>query len=96
LTEKRVIDRRLLEHLAHVSRLKLTDDELDKFTEQLQVILQAFREIEEVDTEGVEPSFHPLDVRNVLREDAVKAWKWDPLENSRHVEGRYLKGPRIT
>ena len=63
------INRRLLEHIAEISQLKLTDEELESFKEQLMVILEAFKEIDEVDTEGVKPSFHPTDLKNVLRED---------------------------
>lgn len=96
MTDEWVIDLRLLTHLAEVSRLELTDEELERFTEQLKVILEAFREIDEVDTEGVEPSFHPLELKNVLREDAAEPWEWDPLGNSEHREGRHFKGPRIT
>jgi aspartyl/glutamyl-tRNA(Asn/Gln) amidotransferase C subunit len=48
-----------------------------------------------VDTEGVEPSFHPQELSNVLREDEVISWSWDPLENTEHREGRHFKGPRI-
>jgi len=90
------IDRELLDHIAEVSRLKLTDEELERFTEQLKVILEAFREIDEVDTEGVEPSFHPSELKDVLREDEAKPWDWDPLGNSGHKENRQFKGPRIT
>ena len=96
MTDEWVIDLRLLTHLAEVSRLELTDEELERFTEQLKVILEAFREIDEVDTEGVEPSFHPLELKNVLRGDEAKPWEWDPLGNSGHREGRHFKGPRIT
>jgi aspartyl-tRNA(Asn)/glutamyl-tRNA(Gln) amidotransferase subunit C len=90
------IDRELLEHIAEVSRLKLTDEELERFTEQLKVILDAFREIDEVDTEGVEPSFHPSELKDVLREDEARPWGWDPLGNSGHKERKQFKGPRIT
>jgi aspartyl-tRNA(Asn)/glutamyl-tRNA(Gln) amidotransferase subunit C len=90
------IDRELLEHIAEVSRLKLTDEELERFTEQLKVILDAFREIDEVDTEGVEPSFHPSELKDVLREDEARPWGWDPLGNSWHKERKHFKGPRIT
>lgn len=90
------IDRKLLEHVAEVSRLELSEEELGRFTEQLKVILEAFREIDGVDTEGVEPSFHPLELKNVLREDEAKPWDWEPLGNSRHREDRHFKGPRIT
>ena len=90
------IDRELLEHIAEISQLKLTDKELERFREQLMVILEAFREIDEVDTEGVEPSFHPSELKDVLREDKAKPWDWDPLGNSQHKEKRQFKGPKIT
>lgn len=96
MADYRRIDRELLEHIAEVSRLKLTDEELERFTEQLKVILGAFREIDEVDTEGVEPSFHPSELKDILREDEAKPWDWDPLGNSRHKENNQFKGPRIT
>lgn len=95
MTDEWVIDLRLLTHLAEVSRLELTDEELERFTEQLKVILEAFREIDGVDTEGVEPSFQPLEVKNVWREDVAIDWDWSPLANSRHREKSHIKGPRI-
>jgi len=95
VSDQWTIDRGLVERIAKVSRLELTEDEIEKFTEQLKVILEAFRELDDVDTEGVEPSFHPQELSNVLREDEVTSWSWDPLENTDHREGRYFKGPRI-
>jgi len=89
------IDRELLERVARVARLELTDEELEKFTGQLRVILEAFKELDEVDTDGVEPSFHPQELKNVLREDEADPWDWDPLSNTSHKEGRNFKGPRI-
>jgi aspartyl-tRNA(Asn)/glutamyl-tRNA(Gln) amidotransferase subunit C len=89
------IDRTLVERIAEVARLDLTDDEIEKFTDQLKVILEAFRELDDVDTKGVEPSFHPQELSNVLREDKITTWDWDPLENTEHREGKHFKGPRI-
>ena len=95
MIDHREIDRKLLERLAEVSRIDLTEEELERFTDQLKVILEAFREVDKVDTDGVEPSFHPLNMKNVLREDKEKSWEWDPRANSKHTEGKYFKGPRI-
>ncbi len=95
MTQHWTIDRELLAHLSRVSRLELTEEEQERFTEQLKVILEAFREIDGVDTEGVEPSFQPLEVKNVWREDVATDWDWDPLANSRHREKSHIKGPRI-
>jgi aspartyl-tRNA(Asn)/glutamyl-tRNA(Gln) amidotransferase subunit C len=96
MAEEWAIDRQLIVHLAKVARLDLTEEELELFTGQLKVILEAFREIDAVDTEGVEPSFHPLDLKNVFREDGARPWVWDPLGNADHIEGKHFKGPRIT
>ena len=95
MSDQWTIDRGLVERIAKVARLELTEDETDKFTGQLKVILEAFRELDDVDTEGVEPSFHPQELSNVLREDEATPWSWDPRENTEHSEGRYFKGPRI-
>jgi aspartyl-tRNA(Asn)/glutamyl-tRNA(Gln) amidotransferase subunit C len=85
-----------MERLCDVSRLQLSEEELERFTRQLQVILDAFKALDEVDTEGVEPSFHPSELKNVLREDKASPWDWDPLSNTRHRDRKHFKGPRIT
>ncbi len=89
------IDEKLIDHISKVSRLSLTEKEKEKYLKQLADILKTFKEIDEVDTENVEPSFHPLPLSNVWREDEVKKWKWDPLKNTEHKEEKYFKGPKI-
>ncbi len=89
------IDRALLERLCKASRIELTEEEQKRFSEQLRVILEAFRELDRVDTEGVEPSYHPVEGKNVLRGDSPREWQWDPLGNTEHREEGYFKGPRI-
>jgi aspartyl-tRNA(Asn)/glutamyl-tRNA(Gln) amidotransferase subunit C len=78
-----------------VSKLELTDEEKEKYMKQLADILGVFKEIDEVDTEGVEPSFHPIEIKNVWREDEVKRTEWDPLGNTEYKEKKYFKGPRV-
>jgi aspartyl-tRNA(Asn)/glutamyl-tRNA(Gln) amidotransferase subunit C len=95
VSDQWTIDRGLVERIAKVARLDLTGDEIEKFTQQLKVILEAFKELDDVDTTGVDPSFHPQELSNVLREDEATPWIWDPLENTEHREGRHFKGPRI-
>ena len=92
----RHINKELLEHLAKISRLELTEKELELFTDQLGVILEAFREIEKVETDNTIPSFHPSELKNIWRDDVSKPWNWDPIKNTEHKEGRYFKGPKIT
>ena len=58
-------------HVAHLARLKLTDDELDQFTEQLGAILEHAEDVAALDTAGVPPTAHPFPLVNVLRDDVV-------------------------
>lgn len=56
-------------HVARLARLALTDDELDLFTGQLAAVLDHARDVESLDVGDVEPTAHPLPLKNVLRPD---------------------------
>jgi aspartyl-tRNA(Asn)/glutamyl-tRNA(Gln) amidotransferase subunit C len=56
-------------HVARLARLELTDDEIDRFTDQLNAILEAVAKVSELDLSDVEPTAHPLDLVNVWAED---------------------------
>ena len=58
-----------VEHVAQLARLALTDDEIEHFTGQLEVILEHAAEIAALDTSDVPPTAHPLPLVNVLRPD---------------------------
>jgi aspartyl-tRNA(Asn)/glutamyl-tRNA(Gln) amidotransferase subunit C len=60
-----------VEHVAQLARLALTDDEIDSFTGQLEVILDHAAEVAALDTSDVPPTAHPLPLVNVLRADTV-------------------------
>ena len=63
------IDEAQVRHIAKLSRLNLTDDEVRLFAGQLAKILDYVKQIESLDTAGVEPLAHALPVTNVLRDD---------------------------
>lgn len=90
-----VLTRELVLELAKAARLTLSDMETEKYTQQLSVILDAFRELDEVNTEGVEPSYHPIEMFDSLREDKPEEWQWDPLANVKDKEDEYIRGPKI-
>ena len=92
---KIAVSRDLVLELAKAARLELTVEETDRYTQQLNVILDAFRELDEVSTEGVEPSYHPIEIEDKLREDVPEKWAWDPLANVVDREGKYIRGPKI-
>jgi aspartyl-tRNA(Asn)/glutamyl-tRNA(Gln) amidotransferase subunit C len=56
-------------HVASLARLELTDEEVERFTQQLGAILEAVGKVSELDLTDVEPLSHPLDLVNVWAED---------------------------
>jgi len=55
--------------IAHLARLELTDVELATTTRQLTSIIDYVTQLQQVDTEHVEPLAHPLPMQSVFRED---------------------------
>src|SRR5437870_13016616 len=66
------IDRSVVEKAAGLARISLEPDEVERFTGQLSVVLQAVERLKDVDTEKVSPTASVLPVMNVLREDVVR------------------------
>ena len=66
------ITRADVEHLARLARLKLTDDELEHYAGQLDVILQSVARVSEVVADDIPPTSHPIAMQNVFREDVSK------------------------
>lgn len=56
-------------HVAWLARLELSEEELERFAEQLSAILEAVGKVSELDLQGIEPTAHPLDLTNVWAED---------------------------
>jgi aspartyl-tRNA(Asn)/glutamyl-tRNA(Gln) amidotransferase subunit C len=60
-------------HLARLARIALTDDELDHFAGQFEVILGAVARVGEVAADDIPPTSHALPLTNVFRDDVVVA-----------------------
>jgi len=60
-----------VEHVAHLARLHLTDEELDRLQAQLSNILDAIETLRDVDTSHVGPTASVIALENVMREDVV-------------------------
>ena len=91
------IDRAQVRKVAKLSRLKLTEAEVEEFTGQLSAILQYVEKMNELDTSGVEPLAHCLPISNVFREDCVKAslGTEKALANAPQRDGAFFKVPKI-
>jgi aspartyl-tRNA(Asn)/glutamyl-tRNA(Gln) amidotransferase subunit C len=59
--------------VAHLARLELSDTELDTMTRQLGAIIEYVGQLQELNTDNVEPLAHPLPIHNVFREDKPEA-----------------------
>lgn len=58
-----------VEHVARLSRLRLTGEELERFAGQLGAVLDHAADVAALDLDGVQPTSHPLPLANVLRAD---------------------------
>lgn len=87
----------LVEHVALLARLALSDAEKKAFAEQLGMILEYADRINALDTEGVEPLDHILPIHNIFREDRVQASppREEMLANGPLMEEGQYKVPKI-
>ena len=63
------LSRQEVQHVALLTRLGLSEEDIARFQEQLSQILDYFQILREVDTEGVPPTSHTLPMENVMRDD---------------------------
>ena len=91
------VDKVLLEHVAELARLKLSEKEVKEFIPELKEILEAFSKLDKVDTKGIKPSFQPVELKNVTRDDKIKPClsQEESLSNSPNKKDGYFKGPKV-
>src|SRR5213592_4463922 len=91
------ISRDEVAHLARLSRLAVTADELDTFAGQLDVILQAVARVGEVAADDIPPTSHSVPLTNVLREDVPRAGldREAALAGAPDAAGDRFRVPRI-
>ncbi len=84
-------------HIAHLSRLNPTDEEVRLFSEQLSAILEYVEQLNEVDTKDVPPTAHALPIKNVFREDVPgKCLSPDEaLANAPARDGEFFSVPKV-
>ena len=95
--KKQHVSKKDVEHVASLAHIELSDQEKALFTEQFNDILEYFKKIDAVDTNGVEPTYHVLDLNNVSRTDETKPSlsTEEALRNAPKKEKKFLKAPRI-
>jgi aspartyl-tRNA(Asn)/glutamyl-tRNA(Gln) amidotransferase subunit C len=84
--------------LARLSRLKLSDEEVEKFREELSSILEYVEVLNKVDTSGLEPTSQVTGLKNVMRKDETRDYGYkteDLLKNAPAVKGNQFKVRRV-
>ena len=91
------ISRDEVAHLARLARLAVTDEELDTFAGQLDVILQAVAQVGEVAAVDVPPTSHSVPLTNVYRDDVVVPGleRKDAMAGAPDAEENRFRVPRI-
>jgi aspartyl-tRNA(Asn)/glutamyl-tRNA(Gln) amidotransferase subunit C len=86
-----------VEHVAHLARLGLTEDELARLEGQLNHILDQYEKLAEVDTDAIPPTAQTIELENILREDVARP-SMDPervLANAPARDGDFFVVPAI-
>ena len=99
MTTQAKITRKDVEHVARLARLALSEEEKERYTAQLESILEYIDKLNQLDTKNVPPTTHVIPLSNVWREDRVEADRFgDPaaiLKNAPESEGPFFKVKKI-
>ena len=84
-------------YISSLSKLKMEDIEIDNFTRQISDILEMIQQLENVNTDDIEPMAHPLNMKQRLRMDEVTEENQRDLyqENAVEVEQGFYKVPKV-
>jgi len=91
------ISKKEVEHVTNLARLTLSDNELEKITEQLGEILSYVEKLRELKTADVKPTTHVFSVSNAFREDRVtqSLSRKKSLVNAPEQNGESFQVPRV-
>ncbi len=91
------ITREEVRHIARLARLRFSDEEEGRMAEEMGRILDYVDKLDELDTTGVPPMSHVLDIHNVMREDEVEAriGREDALKNAPDADDAYFRVPKV-
>jgi aspartyl-tRNA(Asn)/glutamyl-tRNA(Gln) amidotransferase subunit C len=85
-------------HLAKLSDFSMSDSEIDNIGKDLENIISYISELDELDTDGVEPTYQVFEMENIWRDDEIKAQdalRDDLLALSKDVEDNQIKVPKV-
>jgi aspartyl-tRNA(Asn)/glutamyl-tRNA(Gln) amidotransferase subunit C len=84
--------------LARLSRLKLTEEEIERFRNELSEILAYVEMLDKADTDGLEPTYQVTGLKNVMRDDEIIDYQANPkdlLVGAPATEKNHFKVKRV-
>ena len=80
-------------HIARLARLGLSEDEVNKFSEQLSNLLEHFEMLQQVDTSGIPPTTQSIALQNVMKQDEITPSlpQQEILDNAPQRDGNLFK-----
>lgn len=92
-----MISNKEVEYVARLARLEISEQEKEKFTAQLNDILLHIDQLNELDTQEVEPMSHAIAVTNAFREDKVRdsIGVKEALANAPDARGEFFRVPKV-
>ncbi len=86
-----------VKHIAKLAKLEFNDEEIIKYRDDLNKILEYVDKLNELDTENIEPLSHPIEGFNVFREDELgeSVDTEDALKNAPESTSKYFKVPKV-
>lgn len=95
--KEKKIDKKEVEHVAMLARLRLNPEEVEIYTEQLNAILEYMDKLNELDTQGVETTSYVIFAKTPMKEDMMAAPipKEQGLANAPDRELDFFKVPKI-
>jgi aspartyl-tRNA(Asn)/glutamyl-tRNA(Gln) amidotransferase subunit C len=91
------VDSKLVNHLAHLSRLNVAPEKMYKLVSDMQDLVVFVEQLNSLDTTGTEPLMHMGDAVNVLRKDEVSGsiTRAAALSNAPDSDGSFFKVPKV-
>ena len=91
------ISKDTVRYVANLARINLAEQELEKFSRQLDDILRYIDQLKEIDVSKIQPTVHVLPVKNVKRRDSRRESLKikEVLNNAPQKEGNFFKVPKV-
>lgn len=91
------VNKETVEYVAHLARIELTQDELERLSSQLSSIVGFIDKLSELNVQNISPTSHILPINNILREDLPKGSLPvnKVLENAPVKEGNFFEVPKV-